>query len=75
MKNSQPERTCLQCGVKFKRLTGDGKRAIGSVHMIHLDPNAYFHSMRCATLYGVRAAQQRHGGVGEGVRSFTVHCK
>jgi hypothetical protein len=61
MKNSQPERTCLQCGVKFKRMTGDGMRVIGSYHMLQLDPQAYFHSMRCAVRYAVRAAHQRHG--------------
>lgn len=47
--------TCKECGKRFFRFTPDGKRALGSLTMITIDPKAYFCTLRCAAKYGVKA--------------------
>lgn len=46
---------CRQCGKTFWRFTPDGKRALGSLTLIQIDPNCYFCTLRCAAAYGVKA--------------------
>lgn len=50
--------TCKHCGRRFFRFTPDGKRALGSLTLIRIDPNGHFCTLRCAAKYGVIAASK-----------------
>lgn len=67
------DRNCLQCGKKIgslfllptpNRLRGDIPSRSNSVH--YMDPNGYFCRLRCAALYGVRAAKASRATASQG---------